>query len=65
MNAGTLFRLAAFAIVIVIAGFVLARPAAAQVAQAVPEPTDLALFALGVVGVIVGHHSSRKRPPRD
>ena len=33
---------------------VLASPALAQGSTAIPEPADLALFALGVLGVLIG-----------
>ncbi|MDD3797846.1 MAG: PEP-CTERM sorting domain-containing protein [Novosphingobium sp.] len=33
-----------------------AAPAAASWSNPVPEPSDLALFALGMLGVIVGRH---------
>ena len=29
----------------------------------IPEPSDPWLFALGVVGLLVGRHASRKKPP--
>lgn len=56
-----LARLYAASIAIVLA--LLALPAFAQpMARAqVPEPTDLALFALGVVGLVVGRHVAKKR----
>lgn len=38
-----------------------ASPALAQTSTSVPEPTDLALFALGVVGLIVGRQGARRR----
>jgi hypothetical protein len=39
-----------------------ATPAFAQVAgTAVDEPANLALFGLGLVGLIVGRHAARKR----
>lgn len=43
----------------------LAEPAMA--ATAVPEPTDFALFLLGVAGLIIGRRSARARhaPPGD
>ncbi len=40
----------------------LASPAVAQAIASIPEPTDLALFGLGVMGVIIGRQGSRKRP---
>ncbi|MFM9977320.1 MAG: hypothetical protein ACKVOP_04655 [Sphingomonadaceae bacterium] len=40
----------------------LSAPAFAQSSVAIPEPTDLALFALAVVGLIVGRQSSRNAP---
>lgn len=38
----------------------LPSPAMAQ-SVSVPEPNDLALFALGVVGLVVGRHVARRR----
>jgi hypothetical protein len=29
--------------------------------SAIPEPSTSALFALGVIGVVVGRHASRRR----
>ena len=29
----------------------------------IPEPTDLMLFSMGVVGLIVGRQVARKKPP--
>lgn len=43
----------------------MAAPALAQAAAPVPEPTDFALFASGVAGLLIGRHISRKRGPRD
>jgi hypothetical protein len=49
---------ASFAIVLAF----LALPALAQSASTpVPEPTDLALFALGVAGLVIGRHVARKK----
>lgn len=42
-----------------------AAPAAANGGTPVPEPSNLALFALGVIGVIVGRRGARGRRPRD
>ena len=41
-----------------------ASPAAAAGGIDIPEPSDPWLFALGVVGLLVGRHASRKKPPR-
>lgn len=42
--------------------FLLALPAQAATSIALPDPSGLMLFSLGVVGVIVGRQASRKRP---
>lgn len=39
-------------------------PADASSGTAVPDPANWALFAMGVVGLIIGRQTSRK-PPRD
>lgn len=31
----------------------------------IPEPTDLLLFSMGVLGLIVGRQAARKKPPID
>ncbi len=46
----------------VFAAFVAATPALAQTAGiSIPEPSDGALFAIGVVGLVVGRQVARKR----
>jgi hypothetical protein len=40
----------------------IASPAFAQAGTPIPEPTDFALFALGVAGLILGRQSSRRSP---
>ena len=40
-------------------------PAMAQTSVPIPEPTDLTLFTLAVIGLIIGRRSSRARPKRD
>ena len=40
----------------------LALPAHAETSVALPDPSGLMLFSLGVIGVIVGRQASRKRP---
>lgn len=39
----------------------LASPAQAE-ATKVSEPSDLALFALGVIGLIIGRRAARRKP---
>jgi len=38
-----------------------AAPAMAAGGISIPEPSDLSLFALGVVGLLVGRHAARRR----
>ena len=40
-----------------------ASPVAAADWIAIPEPSDPWLFALGVVGLLVGRRAARKKPP--
>ena len=40
-----------------------ASPAAAAGSIDIPEPSDPWLFALGVVGLLVGRRAARKKPP--
>ena len=42
----------------------MSSPALAQSSVKIPEPTDIALFALAIAGLIVGRRSS-KAPPYD
>jgi len=42
----------------------LAAPALANTGTAIPEPSDIGLFALAVAGLILGRSFS-KRPPAD
>jgi hypothetical protein len=39
-----------------------ASPALAQGWITIPEPTDLTLFALGVLGLIIGRRGARRNP---
>ncbi|MCP5397050.1 MAG: PEP-CTERM sorting domain-containing protein [Sphingomonadaceae bacterium] len=43
----------------------VATPAHAGGGIPVPEPSNLALFALGVIGVVLGRYGARRRPPHD
>ena len=47
-----------------IALVLMAAPAWAQGSIKIPEPTDIALFALAIAGLIIGRRSS-KAPPHD
>jgi hypothetical protein len=53
------FRFAGWALAVALA----ASPAAAAGGIDIPEPGDPWLFALGVVGLLVGRHASREKPP--
>jgi hypothetical protein len=43
----------------------LASPALAEGGTAIPEPSNAALFALGVAGVLIGRFGSRWRGRKD
>ena len=47
-------------IILALALVVLASPAHAE-ATKISEPSDLALFALGVIGLIIGRRGGRRR----
>ena len=50
-------------LIVAACSLLLALPAeAATTSIALPDPSGLMLFSLGVVGVIVGRQASRKRP---
>jgi hypothetical protein len=48
-----------------LAFLVLASPAYAQGAAQVSEPSQLALVALGILGVIVGRNAAKRRKSDD
>lgn len=50
-------------VVAIVAGSLIATPALAQTSMNVPEPSAAVLFALGVVGLLVGRRAAR--PPMD
>lgn len=54
------FRFAAMAWVVALT----ASPAVAAGWVDIPEPGDPWLFALGVVGLLVGRRAARKKPPK-
>lgn len=39
-----------------------ASPALASNGVTIPEPTDIALFAMGVMGLVIGRYGAKKRP---
>lgn len=43
----------------------LASNTAGRVANAIPEPSDLALFAFGITGLLIGRRMAMKRKDRD
>ena len=47
-----------------LAAALTASPAAAAGGIAIPEPSDPWLFALGVLGLLVGRHAARRKPPQ-
>lgn len=49
--------------ILAVIGLLLAfsSPSMAQAASAIPEPTNLALLAMGVIGLLVGRHAARRR----
>ena len=53
------FRLAGPALMVALS----ASPAVAAGGIDIPEPSDPWLFALGVVGLLVGRRAARKKPP--
>ncbi len=47
------------------ASLLVAAPAFAQSAVTIPEPTDLALFGLGIAGLLIGRRGARHRRKDD
>jgi len=45
--------------------FIAAVPLQASGGSTVPEPSDLALFALGLIGVVVGRKAAMRRAKAD
>lgn len=44
---------------------IMAAPAAAGDGIQIPEPSNMALMGLGLVGLIVGRHTARSKRSRD
>ena len=54
-----------FRIIAALGALVLAAPAAAQAGTSIPEPSDMLLLGMGVLGLILGRRGGRSRkPPR-
>ena len=43
----------------------LASNTAGRVANAIPEPSDFALFAFGITGLLIGRRMAMKRKDKD
>lgn len=48
---------------ILLSALSLTAPAHASIQGGKPELADLALFALGVTGLLIGHFTTRRLPP--
>ena len=56
---------AAFRLAVAVTAMVAATPAWASGGTAIPEPTDLALLAMGIAGVIIGRRGAKRPPTQD
>lgn len=54
-------RVLRISLALFVAVFAVAPAVAQSVGVSIPEPSDGALFALGVVGLVVGRQVARKR----
>jgi len=61
MNRGRFISIASLAVVLCLGG---ASPALAANGQSIPEPSTLALLAMGAAGLIIGRRAA-KRPPEE
>jgi hypothetical protein len=62
MQRGSTIRHALAGAVLLCGATAFASPALAKGWIAIPEPTDITLFALGVLGLIVGRRGARRKP---
>ena len=46
---------------VLVVSILVTAPAMAAGGVSIPEPSDLSLFALGVVGLLVGRHAAKSR----
>lgn len=65
MQRGLAIHRALTGLILLVGVAAFATPAAAQGWIAIPEPTDLTLFALGVAGLVIGRIAARRKPPRE
>ena len=56
-----LLRISSLALGALVLSILAAAPAMAAGGIEIPEPSDLSLFALGVVGLLVGRHAAKRR----
>lgn len=62
MQRGSSIRHALIGSALLGGAFAFASPALAKGWIPIPEPTDLTLFALGVLGLIIGRRGARRKP---
>ena len=56
-----LLRMSSLAPTAFVLSILVAAPAMAAGGISIPEPSDLSLLALGVVGLLVGRHAAKRR----
>ena len=59
------FIIGAAGLAIALTTAVMANAAIPGISTSIPEPSDFALFVMGVAGLIVGRRSSRRRHQSD
>jgi hypothetical protein len=59
------FIVGALGIAIALSVSVVANAAIPDITTSIPEPSDFALFLMGVAGLVIGRRSSRRRRQSD
>ena len=59
------FTLGAAGIAVALSSSVIANATIPGISTAIPEPSDFALFVMGVAGLVIGRRSSRRRRQSD
>ncbi len=59
------FIIGAVGIAVALSTTAMANAAITGISTPIPEPSDFALFLMGVAGLVVGRRSSRKRRQND